>query len=185
MKKTFIKNDTLFFENGNLKISELVSLLKALPFEVLFIDSAGRIKMIIHPLDPGLKLNQRISSHLFFKTMPATFDFLEKLKHGKNSKISRALKVKDEYYNLTFIAIYDEAQNYLGCLQISENITEIIKKYRYGGFIESEFQKSKQSSHSFHYQDSSSEEYRQEIEQDLIDINTDDDSDAISGASEL
>ena len=108
MKKTFIKNDPLFFENGNLKISELVNLLKALPFEVLFIDSAGRIKLIIHPLDPDLKLNQRISSHLFFKTMPATFDFLEKLKHGKNSKISRALKVKEEYYNLTFIAIYDE-----------------------------------------------------------------------------
>ena len=117
--------------------------------------------------------------------MPATFDFLEKLKHGKNSKISRALKVKEEYYNLTFIAIYDENQQYLGCLQISENITEIIKKYRYGGFIESEFQKSTQSDHDFHYRDQSSETYRQEIEQDLIDINTDDDSDAISGASEL
>lgn len=185
MENTFVKNDTLFFENGNLKIDELVSLLKSLPFEVLFIDSAGRIKLMIHPLDPDLKLNQRISSHLFFKTMPATFDFLEKLKHGKNSKISRALKVKNEYYNLTFIAIYNKQRNYLGCLQISENITEIIKKYRYGGFIESEFQKSKQPDLDFHYDDQSSEKYRHAIEQDLIDINTDDDSDAISGASEL
>ena len=92
MKKTFIKNDTLFFENGNLKISELVNLLKALPFEVLFIDSAGRIKLIIHPLDPDLKLNQRISSHLFFKTMPATFDFLEKLKTRKKFKNFAGIK---------------------------------------------------------------------------------------------
>lgn len=185
MKNPFIKNDMLFFKNGNLKLNELVNILQSLPFETLFINSAGRIKLIINPLDPSLKLNQRISSHLFFKTMPATFDFLEKLKHGKSSKISRALKVKDEYYNLTFIAIYDQNRHYLGCLQISENITEVIKKYRYGGFIETEFQKQKQTKHQFHYQNQSSETYRQKIEQELIDINTDDESDAISGASEL
>lgn len=185
MENPFIKNDMLFFKNGNLKLDELVNILQSLPFETLFINSAGRIKLIINPLDPSLKLNQRISSHLFFKTMPATFDFLEKLKHGKSSKISRALKVKDEYYNLTFIAIYDQNRHYLGCLQISENITEIIKKYRYGGFIETEFQKQKKTEHQFHYQNQSSETYRQKIEQELIDINTDDESDAISGASEL
>ena len=47
------------------------------------------------------------------------------------------------------------------------------------------FKNPRNQDHDFHYHDQSSETYRQEIEQDLIDINTDDDSDAISGASEL
>lgn len=180
-----IENNTIYFENGSLKFNELVGIFRSLPFETLFINASGKIKLIINPLDSNLKLDQRVSEHLFFKTMPSTFDILEKLKHRKNSKISRALKVDDQYYNLTFLSVCDQNKKYLGCLQITENITEIIKKYRYGGFIESEFQTENHLSDDFHYQDQSSEKYRQEIEQDLIDINSDDESDAISGASEL
>ena len=136
MKKTFIKNDTLFFENGNLKISELVNLLKALPFEVLFIDSAGRIKLIIHPLDPDLKLNQRITSHLFFKTMPATFDFLEKLNDFRVNLVHKVFQnniIRHDFDSAEFVLEYTNKRIIPmtnKAIEINRTIIGIIDLYR-------------------------------------------------------
>lgn len=185
MNNQLDKNTRLYFKNGSLTFEELTSFLNTLPFEVLFIDITGKIKLIIHPLDKDLQINQRISSHTFFKNLPPTFEFLEKLKHGKNTIISRALKINQMYYNVSFIAVYNSSHKYIGCLQISENITEVIQKYRYGGFIESEMQTKQDNPQNFHYQKNSDEKYRQQIENEIIEINNDDDYDSISGASEL
>lgn len=186
MKNNFDKNTRLYFENGNLTFNELIHVLNTFPFEVLFIDLTGKIKLIINPIDKKLRLNQRISSHIFFRNLPPTFEFLEKLKHGKNKIISRALKINQTYYNISFIAVFNKEKKYIGCLQISENITEIIQKYRYGGFIESEInEKTKAKQQNSNYDQTSTEKYRRKIENEIIEINNDDDYDSISGASEL
>lgn len=186
MKNTLNKKTHLYFKNGDLTVEELIHILDVLPFEILFINSIGKIKLIINSMDKKLKVNQRISSHIFFKNLPPTFKFLEKLKHGKNTVISRALKIDQTYYNVSFIAVYNKEKKYIGCLQITENITEIIQKYRYGGFIESEINKEMDTKpEDSPCNQTPTEIYRRKIEDEISEINEDDDYDSISGASEL
>lgn len=186
MQQIWIDGNQINFENGKLTLKELKLIFDKLPFEVRFISATGKLEFISNPLSSDYKINERIHSSLDFTNLPSTFDILERFRHGKLDKFERALKVNDQYFNLILIAIRDDQQRYLGCLQLTQNITEIISKFKFGGFIESshpEFNNDHQN--HFHYTDQSKENYRQAIENDLIDLNTDEDNDAISGASEL
>lgn len=185
MENSNLKNQAIKFQHGSLKLTELTQIVNQFPFEIRFINPNGKLTFITNSLTQNYgKLNQRVSPTLEFTNLPSMFDILENLKHGKKSKIERAIKVDDRYFNLQFIAINDNNNNYLGCLQITTEVTEIINKFKFGGFIESANDQLASKKHSqFHYSNPQLEEYRSKIEKEINDLNTDDD--AISGASEL
>lgn len=175
----------IVFPNGTLDETELLAIFKSLPFELRFIDRTGRLKFITNPIDQNFKLNEHIDKQLSFTHLPAVFDILEKFRHNKLNSFERALKVENRYFNLKMISLHDEQQNYLGCLQITQEITEFINKFKFGGFIQSDNENfTKNNQNNFHYQSANNEKYRTEIEKDLADLNSDN-LDAISGASEL
>ena len=177
----YVDKNMVIFPNGKLTFEELTTLFENLPFRIQFINSRGRLQF---DSQNNPKINQRVSVQQEFTNLPHTFDILEKLKHHKSDKIERALKVQKRYLNLTYIALRNKKDQYLGCLRIIADITELIKKYKFGGFIAAEDKTQKPPANNYHYQNKDTEKYRQAIEKDLKDINTDGESDAITSASE-
>lgn len=172
--------------HGKIDIKKLNFILEGLPIEIRFIDQTGHLKFVINPLSNNYKIGEKVNSQLDFTNLPSMFDILERFRHNKMDQFERALKVDDQYFNLKLVSIKDNKKHYLGCMQITENITGLIDKYRYGGFIESQNKNLDTSQESsFHYSDKNQEKYRKMVEQDILDLNSDTDSDAISGASEI
>jgi len=116
------------------KVSEdtLAILLDALPFEFSFVDSDDRVQLFnkngdrIFPRSEsviGLKV-QNCHPH---KSVDKVEKILEEMKAGEREHADFWINLKDKKIQIRYFAVRDPEGTYLGCLEVSHDITEIQK----------------------------------------------------------
>ena len=116
------------------KVSEdtLAILLDALPFEFSFVDSDDRVQLFnkngdrIFPRSKsviGLKV-QNCHPH---KSVNKVEKILEEMKAGKREHADFWINLKDKKIQIRYFAVRDQEGKYIGCLEVSQDITEIQK----------------------------------------------------------
>ena len=116
------------------KVSEntLAYLLDALPFEFSFVDSEDRVQLFnkngdrIFPRSEsviGLKV-QKCHPH---KSVDKVEKILEEMKAGEREHADFWINLKDKKVQIRYFAVRDPDGKYLGCLEVSQDITEIQK----------------------------------------------------------
>jgi len=116
------------------KVSEdtLAILLDALPFEFSFVDSDDRVQLFnkngdrIFPRSKsviGLKV-QNCHPH---KSVDKVEKILEEMKAGEREHADFWINLKDKKIQIRYFAVRDPEGKYLGCLEVSQDITEIQK----------------------------------------------------------
>ena len=116
------------------KVSEdtLAILLDALPFEFSFVDSDDRVQLFnkngdrIFPRSEsviGLKV-QNCHPH---KSVDKVEKILEEMKAGEREHADFWINLKDKKVQIRYFAVRDPEGKYLGCLEVSQDITEIQK----------------------------------------------------------
>jgi len=116
------------------KVSEdtLAILLDALPFEFSFVDSDDRVQLFnkngdrIFPRSEsviGLKV-QNCHPH---KSVDKVEKILEKMKAGEREHADFWINLKDKKIQIRYFAVRDPEGKYIGCLEVSQDITEIQK----------------------------------------------------------
>jgi PAS domain S-box-containing protein len=116
------------------KVSEdtLAILLDALPFEFSFVDSDDRVQLFnkngdrIFPRSEsviGLKV-QNCHPH---KSVDKVEKILEEMKAGEREHADFWINLKDKKIQIRYFAVRDPEGKYLGCLEVSQDITEIQK----------------------------------------------------------
>jgi len=116
------------------KVSEdtLAILLDALPFEFSFVDSDDRVQLFnkngdrIFPRSEsviGLKV-QNCHPH---KSVDKVEKILEEMKAGEREHADFWINLKDKKIQIRYFAVRDPEGKYIGCLEVSQDITEIQK----------------------------------------------------------
>ena len=116
------------------KVSEdtIAILLDALPFEFSFVDSDDRVQLFnkngdrIFPRSEsviGLKV-QNCHPH---KSVDKVEKILEEMKAGEREHADFWINLKDKKIQIRYFAVRDPEGKYLGCLEVSQDITEIQK----------------------------------------------------------
>jgi PAS domain S-box-containing protein len=116
------------------KVSEdtLAYLLDALPFEFSFVDSEDKVQLFnkngdrIFPRSEsviGLKV-QNCHPH---KSVDKVEKILEEMKAGEREHADFWINLKDKKVQIRYFAVRDPEGKYLGCLEVSQDITEIQK----------------------------------------------------------
>lgn len=116
------------------KVSEdtLAYLLDTLPFEFSFVDSEDKVQLFnkngdrIFPRSEsviGLKV-QNCHPH---KSVDKVEKILEEMKAGEREQADFWINLKDKKIQIRYFAVRDPEGKYLGCLEVSQDITEIQK----------------------------------------------------------
>ncbi|MCK4582862.1 DUF438 domain-containing protein [Candidatus Bathyarchaeota archaeon] len=116
------------------KVSEntLAILLDALPFEFSFVDSDDKVQLFnkngdrIFPRSKsviGLKV-QNCHPH---KSVDKVEKILEEMKAGEREHADFWINLKDKKIQIRYFAVRDPEGKYIGCLEVSQDITEIQK----------------------------------------------------------
>lgn len=116
------------------KVSEdtLAYLLDTLPFEFSFVDSEDKVQLFnkngdrIFPRSEsviGLKV-QNCHPH---KSVDKVEKILEEMKAGEREHADFWINLKDKKIQIRYFAVRDPEGKYLGCLEVSQDITEIQK----------------------------------------------------------
>ena len=124
--------EELQFATGALTPKQLQSLFDTLPFELTFIDDNDIVRFFSLSKEPifarstavlGLKVQNchpQKSLHLVNK-------IIEEFKSGKRDVAEFYLTINEKFIHIRYFAVRDTLNNYLGCVEVSQDVTEIRK----------------------------------------------------------
>lgn len=120
----------LKFETGILTLEELGSIFTHLPFDITFVDKEGVVKYF----SPGkdrifARTKTIIGRKVQYCHPPASVHVVEKIledfKDGKRDEASFWIQLKGMFIYIRYIALRDKGGNYMGTLEVTQNITDI------------------------------------------------------------
>jgi uncharacterized protein len=118
------------FETGILKINELSTLLNTLPFDITFIDKDDVVKYFSHGKERIFARTKAVIGRTVQNCHPpASAHIVDKLvddfKTGKKEHEDFWIKMGNIYALIRYFAVRDENGEYLGTLEVSQNIKPI------------------------------------------------------------
>lgn len=123
-------SDKMNFPTGNLSIHEIESIFNTLPVDITFIDkndtvsfySQGRER--IFPRTPGV-IGRQVQKCHPEKSVDKVNKILENFKSGKENVAEFWINKNERTIYIRYFAVRDKGGGYLGCLEVTQDITEI------------------------------------------------------------
>ena len=117
---------------GIFELIELSSVFNALPFDLTFVDKDDTVKFFSHGED---RIFQRSKAILGRKVQychpPSSVHIVEKIlndfKNGEQEKASFWINFQGKFIYISYYAVRDENKNYLGTLEVTQDLTELRK----------------------------------------------------------
>ena len=126
-----VREGDIEFENGYLKPEEIDAIFRTLPVDVTFIDSEDRVRYF----SPGERIFQRSKSILGRpvqlchppKSVHIVNEILKAFKSGERDVATFWIDFKGRKILIRYYAVRNEKGEYLGTLEVTEDITDIKK----------------------------------------------------------
>lgn len=117
---------------GMFNLNELNSIFNTMPFDLTFVDNDDNVKFFSHGTD---RIFQRSKAILGRKVQychpPSSVHIVEKIlndfKSGEQNKASFWINFQGKFVYISYYALRDEENNYLGTLEITQDLTELRK----------------------------------------------------------
>jgi len=129
-KAESILSGVINLPSGELKVEELVNLLDTLPFDITFVDKNDTVKYFsqgkerIFPRTKAIIGRNVSNCH-----PPASVHIVEGIvsdfKSGKKEEEAFWIKAKDAYIYIRYFAVRDKTGEYMGVLEVTQNIKPI------------------------------------------------------------
>lgn len=128
--KEDIPDGIIVLPSGQFKVNELTALLNTLPFDITFVDKDDKVKYFSQGKERIFARTKAIIGREVSNCHPpASVHVVEgivaDLKSGKKDHEDFWISMKDAYILIRYFAIRDEAGEYLGVLEVSQNIKPI------------------------------------------------------------
>ena len=122
-----LKDQTVHFKTGVLKIDQLMGILDALPLDVTFIDKDDKFRYFNQAKDRVFFRSKaalgRIVQHCHPpRSVEIVEGILEDLKSGKKDEESFWIEMKGMLVHISYHAIRDEFGKYIGTLEVSHDV---------------------------------------------------------------
>lgn len=117
---------------GMFNLNELNSIFNTMPFDLTFVDKDDNVKFFSHGTE---RIFQRSKAILGRKVQychpPSSVHIVEKIlndfKSGEQSKASFWINFQGKFVYISYYALRDEEKNYLGTLEVTQDLTELRK----------------------------------------------------------
>ena len=117
-------------DTGVMSVSELNNILKILPIDISFVGTDDTVKYYsaskerVFPRSPGVIGRSVYKCHPH-NSVDKVRQILEAFKDGSKQKAKFWLQLGGKFLVIAYYAVRDDDQNYLGCLEVSQDITEL------------------------------------------------------------
>lgn len=133
-KSKIMENDTIYFPSGSINYKDLVSMLNAYPQDVTFIDKDDKVVFFSEGKDPVFPRTRTIIGRDVRnchppKALPVVEKLLKDFKSGEKEKEVRILKKGRQVLLIRYFAVRDEDNEYVGTLETTEEISEILDMF--------------------------------------------------------
>jgi len=122
----------LKFETGELTELEIEAIFNTLPVDITFVDKDDTVKFFsqnprrIFPRPVGV-IGRKVQNCHPQKSLDKVNQILEEFKAGKRDVAEFWINLKGRQIYIRYFAVRDKEGNYLGCLEVTQDITEIKK----------------------------------------------------------
>jgi DUF438 domain-containing protein len=129
-KKEVEADDELIqLPSGSFTKTELQAILNALPIDMTFVDKNEKVKYFSQSEERIFDRNRAILNRDVKLCHPPSSvgiveQILENFKSGKESKVPFWIQMGEKFIHIEYIALKDEKGNFLGTLEVSQDLTE-------------------------------------------------------------
>lgn len=131
-EEPIVQEDSISLPTGALSLKELIPLLNTLPVDLTFVDAEDKVKYFSEGKD---RIFHRTRSVIGRKVQnchpPQSVEVVEKIltsfKEGKRDFADFWLNYRDRYVYIRYLAVRNKEGQYLGTLEVSQDITKIHK----------------------------------------------------------
>lgn len=132
LEEPIFQDNAVSFPTGALKLKELMWVLNTLPIDITFVDKEDRVRYFS---DNRERVFVRTKSIIGRKVQnchpPQSVDVVEGIlksfKKGKRDSADFWINIKGKFVHIRYFAVRDRDRNYLGTLEVTQDITEIKK----------------------------------------------------------
>ncbi len=116
--------------SGVLKVDELIAMLNTLPFDITFVDKDGIVRYFsegkerIFPRARAV-IGRQVSNCHPPASVHIVEQIVEDLRHGRKEHEDFWIKMRDKYVLIRYFAVRNEQGEFLGVLEVSQNIKPI------------------------------------------------------------
>lgn len=131
-EEAVLKKGVVEFETGNLSVSELDAILNTLPIDITFVDKDDKVRYFSLPKDrifvrTKAVIGREVRACHPQKSLHVVNQILEDFKSGKRDVAEFWINYRGRLVHIRYFAVRDKDKNYLGCLEVTQDITEIKK----------------------------------------------------------
>lgn len=123
---------TIQFETGSLSTMEIESMLNTLPVDITFVDKEDKVRYFSQSKDrifarTKAVIGRKVQQCHPQASLPKVVQILEDFKNYRRDAAEFWINLKGRLIHIRYFAVRDRDQNYLGCLEVTQDITEIQK----------------------------------------------------------
>lgn len=130
--KTRIKDNTVQLPSGSLSSEEILSIFNTVPFDMTFVDKDDKVKFFSQNEERIFQRNRSILNRdVRYCHPPGSVHIVDKIiddfKSGKESRAPFWINMGGQFIHIEYFALRDEKGEYLGTLEVSQNLTDLRK----------------------------------------------------------
>jgi hypothetical protein len=115
--------------SGSFNVTELMAVLNTIPFDMTFVDKDDRVKYFTQGRERIFARSRAILGRKVQQCHPpSTVDIVEKIlddfKSGREDHAAFWITLKDRFLHIEYFALHSEEGDYLGTLEVSQDLTE-------------------------------------------------------------
>ncbi|MBD3419035.1 MAG: DUF438 domain-containing protein [Chitinivibrionales bacterium] len=121
---------SLHLDEGNLPLSHINLMLKHLPVEISFVDKEDTVRYYsatperLFPRSPGV-IGRAVQNCHPPKSLHMVEQILTDFKSGVRNQADFWITFKERFISIRYFAVRDDAGDYQGCLEVTQDITEL------------------------------------------------------------
>lgn len=120
------------FNTGSVTSEELESVLNTLPVDITFVDKDDTVRYFNQPGErifarAKAVIGRKVQQCHPQKSLDKVTSIVEEFKSGRRDVADFWIQMKGRVISIRFFPVRDKAGNYLGCLEVVQDITELQK----------------------------------------------------------
>ena len=120
------------FETGEFSIKELEAVLNTLPVDITFVDKEDRVRYFSQSKErifPRTKavIGRKVQQCHPQKSLHVVEEILNDFRENKRDRAEFWISLEGRLIYIRYFAVRDKAEKYLGCLEVTQDITDIKK----------------------------------------------------------
>lgn len=132
IKDISLVKDAIVFETGSLSKTELESVLNTLPVDITFVDKDDKVRYFSQSKErifPRTKavIGRSVQNCHPPKSVHVVNQILDDFKKGSRDSAEFWIQLNERYIFIRYYAVHNRDGEYLGCLEVSQDITDIRK----------------------------------------------------------